>query len=128
MSISEGTANRNAGGDLFRDFHAAEKRVVQIDWAGRLIDDEIITSFAWHVPTGLSGVASATALNFSAWNGGTSSALGSGSAFSKLTLSGQANFTTASSYIISGQVATDDGHLYIEAFRVWTWAGINQNG
>jgi len=40
-------------------------------------------------------------------------------------LSGQANFATGTAYTISGEVTTNAGRLYIEAFNVWSWNGIN---
>lgn len=131
------TANIFAGGDLFRNFHQAEKRTVQIDWAGRLIDDEVFAGFTWYVPTGMSAIASATALYYGLFNSATASgadpssatasALSSGSAYSTLTLSGQNNFATGTAYTISGEVTTDASRLYIEAFNVWSWNGINFN-
>lgn len=129
------TATITAGGDLFRNFHQAEKRQVQVNWAGRLIDNEILSDFAWYVPTGMSAIASSTAVYYSAFNSATASgantasatasALSSGSAFSTVTLSGQANFATGTAYTISGEVTTNAGRLYIEAFNVWSWNGIN---
>jgi hypothetical protein len=132
------TATIHAGGDGFRNFHQAEKRTVQIDWADRLIGFEVPADFAWYVPTGMSAIGSATGFYYSAWNSATASgadpssatasALASGSGFSMVTLSGQNNFDTGTAYTISGQITTDDGHLYVEAFNVWTWAGVNIDG
>jgi hypothetical protein len=133
-----GTATIHAGGDLFRNFHQAEKRQVQVDWAGRLIGTEEPNGFTWYVPSGLSAVASATAFTYGFFNSATASgantasasasAMSSGTVYSQVTLSGQANFATGMAYPISGSITTDGGNLYIEAFLVWSWNGLNVDG
>lgn len=135
----QGTATIQAGGDLFRNLHQAEKRLFQVDWADRLLSAEILNGFTWYVPTGLSAIGSGTAVYYSSFlsasatasgapaasASATASALGSGSAYSHVTISGQDNFATATAYTVSGQVTTDGGRLYIEAFNLYSWNGIN---
>lgn len=132
------SAIHNAGGDLFRNFHKDEKRDVWIDWAPRLIGFEVPNSFTWYVPTGLSAVASATAFTYGLYNSATASgantasatasSLASGTVYSKVTISGQANFATATAYLISGAINTDGSRRYIEQFLVWTRNNLNMDG
>lgn len=70
------TATIVSDGDLFRNFQAAERREVQIDFAPRLIDDELFSTFEWFVPTGLSAVASSTAFFFGLFNSATADGAG----------------------------------------------------